>query len=101
VGAAERGEVGGELVPGQDGQAGRSLEDRDEGAVAMDGQDGDGAVARVAAEATRPRQRGTQGRRRLVRVAPEPLDESFEGVPGQPDFTVITLSRGEHGIAID
>ena len=49
AGAAELGEAGDELVPGQDGQAGVSLKDRHDRAVVVDGQDGDGLVFWVLA----------------------------------------------------
>jgi hypothetical protein len=96
TGAAEFVEARDELVPGEDGQAGRPLEDGHERAVAVDGQDGDRAAVGIASEPTGPGEGRAERGRGFERLAPEPFDEPVEGMPREPDAAVVALTRGRH-----
>lgn len=96
AGPAEFGQVGDELVPRQDGQAMRSLEDGHQRAAAMDRQHGDGPVLNVAAEPARSGQAAPQGLGRIDQLTAEALDETLQGVVGQIGGAVVTLTGGQH-----
>src|SRR5271157_3999590 len=93
---AELTQPGNELVPGQHGQAARILDDRHQGPLGVDGQDGDGTVLRVTAQPPGPRQDPAQQLPGRFGLDPEPFHKTLQRVPREPDRAVIALTCGKH-----